>query len=199
MIRRWREYHTSHLCLPNVILPLIMSGSLRISANAAIGMPQFATGPQKCVLIENKRTSNWLKTQYTQWFDAYIMSGNEPSSWRCMRSHTHIMQMNGSCCFCHIHSLFIITHLWLTSSNSRGILCFSDYWWTVGQVRRQLSEPVVPFFYSVCYVYCRVNCTDFSLLTNRTRCVKTTGRYFFFGKCQTGDNTAAAVAACVRT
>lgn len=35
---------------PNVILPLMISGFLRISANAANGMPQFATGPQKCVL-----------------------------------------------------------------------------------------------------------------------------------------------------
>lgn len=37
---------------PNVILPLMMSGFLRISANAANGMPQFATGPQKCVLYQ---------------------------------------------------------------------------------------------------------------------------------------------------
>jgi len=34
-----------------VIFPLMISGSLRISAMAAKGMPQFAMGPQKWVLI----------------------------------------------------------------------------------------------------------------------------------------------------
>lgn len=36
--------------LPTVIFPLIYFGSLDMSAIAAIGIPQFATGPQKCVL-----------------------------------------------------------------------------------------------------------------------------------------------------
>lgn len=39
--------------LPSVIFPLIMSGFFRISAKAAIGIPQLATGPQKCVLHKN--------------------------------------------------------------------------------------------------------------------------------------------------
>lgn len=34
--------------LPKVILPLIISGLFFISVMAAIGRPQFATGPQKC-------------------------------------------------------------------------------------------------------------------------------------------------------
>lgn len=34
--------------LPKVILPLMISGLFFISAIAAIGRPQFATGPQKC-------------------------------------------------------------------------------------------------------------------------------------------------------
>ena len=34
--------------LPAVIRGLIISGDLFISAIAAIGIPQFATGPQKC-------------------------------------------------------------------------------------------------------------------------------------------------------
>lgn len=33
--------------LPPVILPLINSGSFFMSDRAAIGIPQFATGPQK--------------------------------------------------------------------------------------------------------------------------------------------------------
>lgn len=33
----------------------MICGSLRMSANAAIGIPQFATGPQKCVLNDGKR------------------------------------------------------------------------------------------------------------------------------------------------
>jgi len=33
--------------LPPVILPLISSGSFLTSDSAAIGIPQFATGPQK--------------------------------------------------------------------------------------------------------------------------------------------------------
>lgn len=45
--------------LPRVILPLIISGFFRISANAAIGMPQFATGPQKCVLNKINRNVNF--------------------------------------------------------------------------------------------------------------------------------------------
>lgn len=36
------------VALPNVILPLMISGLFFISAIAAIGRPQFATGPQKC-------------------------------------------------------------------------------------------------------------------------------------------------------
>jgi len=36
--------------LPPVILPLISSGSFLTSDNAAIGIPQFAIGPQKWVL-----------------------------------------------------------------------------------------------------------------------------------------------------
>ena len=35
--------------LPAVILGLIISGDFFISAIAAIGMPQLATGPQKCL------------------------------------------------------------------------------------------------------------------------------------------------------
>lgn len=34
--------------LPNVILPLIISGLFFMSLIAAIGRPQLATGPQKC-------------------------------------------------------------------------------------------------------------------------------------------------------
>lgn len=40
--------------LPPVILPLISSGSFLISDSAAIGIPQFAIGPQKWVLKEYK-------------------------------------------------------------------------------------------------------------------------------------------------
>ena len=36
--------------LPSVIFPLISETSLLLSAIAASGIPQFATGPQKCVL-----------------------------------------------------------------------------------------------------------------------------------------------------
>lgn len=36
--------------VPKVIFPLIILGSLLISAKAAIGIPQLAIGPQKCVL-----------------------------------------------------------------------------------------------------------------------------------------------------
>lgn len=36
--------------IPNVILPLMKTGSFLVSAIAASGIPQFATGPQKCVL-----------------------------------------------------------------------------------------------------------------------------------------------------
>lgn len=38
--------------LPNVIFPLIILGSFLISARAASGIPQLATGPQKWVLKE---------------------------------------------------------------------------------------------------------------------------------------------------
>lgn len=34
--------------LPNVIRPLIISGDFFMSLMAAMGRPQFATGPQKC-------------------------------------------------------------------------------------------------------------------------------------------------------
>ena len=44
-----RVYQYMCLCvLPKVILPLIISGLFFISVKAAIGRPQFATGPQKC-------------------------------------------------------------------------------------------------------------------------------------------------------
>lgn len=36
--------------IPSVILPLMKTGSFRVSAIAASGIPQFATGPQKWVL-----------------------------------------------------------------------------------------------------------------------------------------------------
>ena len=41
----------------SVIFPLMYLGSLWISAIAAIGIPQLATGPQKCVLIKYSRVS----------------------------------------------------------------------------------------------------------------------------------------------
>lgn len=41
--------------LPNVIFPLIYVGSFLRSAIAAKGIPQLATGPQKCVLKKKKR------------------------------------------------------------------------------------------------------------------------------------------------
>lgn len=44
-------YSYQYMCLcvlPKVILPLIISGLFFISVMAAIGRPQFATGPQKC-------------------------------------------------------------------------------------------------------------------------------------------------------
>lgn len=41
---------TSLNYLPKVILPLIIVGSFCVSAIAASGIPQLATGPQKCVL-----------------------------------------------------------------------------------------------------------------------------------------------------
>lgn len=42
--------------LPKVILPLIISGLFFISEMAAIGRPQFATGPQKCCIDTHKVT-----------------------------------------------------------------------------------------------------------------------------------------------
>lgn len=41
------------VALPKVILPLMISGLFFISAIAAIGRPQFATGPQKCCADAN--------------------------------------------------------------------------------------------------------------------------------------------------
>lgn len=38
---------------PVVIVPEMILGSLLMSAKQAIGIPQFATGPQKCVLIKD--------------------------------------------------------------------------------------------------------------------------------------------------
>lgn len=40
--------------LPRVIFPLINEASFCVSAMAATGIPQFATGPQKWVLKKNK-------------------------------------------------------------------------------------------------------------------------------------------------
>lgn len=45
MIRQKTDYD-----LPNVILPLIISGLFFMSDIAAIGRPQLATGPQKCYI-----------------------------------------------------------------------------------------------------------------------------------------------------
>jgi hypothetical protein len=51
--------------LPVVIVPDMIFGSLRMSMRQAIGMPQLATGPQKCVLLSTKingnqnRRDNW--------------------------------------------------------------------------------------------------------------------------------------------
>jgi hypothetical protein len=42
--------------LPKVIFPLMNFGSFLMSAMAAIGMPQFATGPQKWVLKDIAKT-----------------------------------------------------------------------------------------------------------------------------------------------
>ena len=41
--------------LPKVIFPLIIAGSFCVSARAASGIPQLATGPQKWVLIKSER------------------------------------------------------------------------------------------------------------------------------------------------
>lgn len=49
------QYMRLHV-LPKVILPLIISGLFFISAMAAIGRPQFATGPQKCCTDTHKGT-----------------------------------------------------------------------------------------------------------------------------------------------
>lgn len=46
--------------LPKVILPLMISGLFFISAIAAIGRPQFATGPQKCCEgTNNEKITFW--------------------------------------------------------------------------------------------------------------------------------------------
>lgn len=39
--------------VPRVILPLMKEGSLDMSAKVAMGIDQFAAGPQKCVLPMN--------------------------------------------------------------------------------------------------------------------------------------------------
>lgn len=49
------------LFLPNVIFPLIIETSFPESAIAAIGIPQFATGPQKCVLRKGGTKNHWWK------------------------------------------------------------------------------------------------------------------------------------------
>ena len=46
------------LYLPQVILPLIYWGLFRVSAIAAIGIPQFATGPQKWVLQQRLQATD---------------------------------------------------------------------------------------------------------------------------------------------
>lgn len=49
-----------YMCvLPKVILPLMISGLFFISVMAAIGRPQFATGPQKCC------TDTQIVTEYS--------------------------------------------------------------------------------------------------------------------------------------
>lgn len=55
--QRLKEKNIKHKCenLPNVIFPLIISGGFLVSAMAAIGIPQLATGPQKCVLQKRKK------------------------------------------------------------------------------------------------------------------------------------------------
>lgn len=47
--------------VPVVIVPDMILGSLLISAKAAIGIPQLATGPQKWVLIKYSRNSLLFK------------------------------------------------------------------------------------------------------------------------------------------
>lgn len=44
--------------LPKVIRPLIISGLFFISERAAIGRPQFATGPQKCCKTQTHTIQN---------------------------------------------------------------------------------------------------------------------------------------------
>lgn len=57
----------AQVCLPSVILPLMIVGSLRRSAMAASGMPQFATGPQKCVLQRAARIGSIATGERAFW------------------------------------------------------------------------------------------------------------------------------------
>lgn len=56
------KYLVHHL--PNVILPLMNSGGFLVSAMAASGMPQLATGPQKCVLQREKGRDNLISYDF---------------------------------------------------------------------------------------------------------------------------------------
>lgn len=66
--------------LPTVIFPLIISGDFLVSAMAASGMPQFATGPQKWVLKVNKLIilySFYKIFQYTK----ELYNSSDPVTW----------------------------------------------------------------------------------------------------------------------
>ncbi len=108
----WLEFWYQYL--PRVIFPLISETSLPESAIAAIGIPQFATGPQKCVLKKIYLHLKKISMTYLCWSIVTLKNAKILKTWASNHSrpssHSIIswsgsQQKSGLAIFCNKFNL----------------------------------------------------------------------------------------------